>query len=535
ANFSKQYGWGTVTLGGNRGQELSSGVVTLTLPTVSVSPAPVNLSPSITWSPSFNFSNDRTSHQFAGTLSRPPELGIPRTDSLFATTENTSMQIGTPFRFGRWSIPLNGSVAHSYNDRRSSVSFPDPADSSRTITRFYGEDFNTALDWNTQLSLPTLFSSTWKLQPSVGIQNSTGGAFALRNRNSGGAFVTQGKRLSFAASISPALFGFFPGIGPLSRIRHSVSPSLTWSYAPPAKVPEAYARALDPTGRSPQRQSPRSQLISLGLSQTFEGKFRQPPEDSSSGAQARKIKLLSIQTTQIQYNFEQAKLPGRNGWTTQQLSNQLSSDLLPGFSLAMSHDLWDGPVGYDSIRFSPFLTNVSARFTISGATVRGLAGLLTGRRDARSAASLPQDADTTMRGVPQRLGGPVGTGLGGLNRLGTVPPTTARRQFMATVDFEDQRQRPDTTRVGQTGNRSVIMGFAFSPTPGWSVTWNTQYNITAGEFGQHDLRLERDLRRWHATFAFVKTPNGNFGFNFFITLLDQQAIKFQYDQRTVNR
>jgi hypothetical protein len=79
----------------------------------------------------------------------------------------------------------------------------------------------------------------------------------------------------------------------------------------------------------------------------------------------------------------------------------------------------------------------------------------------------------------------------------------------------------------------MILGFSFSPTPGWSVTWNTQYNLTTGDFGQHDLRLERDLHRWHATFAFVKAPNGNFGFDFFITLLDQQAIKFQYDQRSV--
>jgi len=268
-------------------------------------------------------------------------------------------------------VPLDASVVHSYNNRRSSLTFPDPADTTRTITRFYSEEFSTAVDWNTQLALPTVFTSTWKLQPSVGIQNSTSGAFALRNRNSGGAFVTQGKRLSFAASVSPSLFGFFPGIGPLSRIRHSVSPSLTWTYAPQAKVPDAYARALDPTGRSPQLVSPRSQAVSLTLSQTFEGKFRQPPEDSSSGAQARKIKLLSIQTSSVQYNFEQAKLPGRNGWTTQQLNNTLSSDLLPGFSLSTTHDLWKGTAGYDSAKFDPFLSNVSARFSVSAATIRG--------------------------------------------------------------------------------------------------------------------------------------------------------------------
>jgi hypothetical protein len=75
----------------------------------------------------------------------------------------------------------------------------------------------------------------------------------------------------------------------------------------------------------------------------------------------------------------------------------------------------------------------------------------------------------------------------------------------------------------------------FSPSPNWSVSWNTQYNLTLKEFGQHVLRLDRDLHRWRATFAFTKAPNGNFAFNFFVTLTDEPEIQFQYDQRTVRR
>ena len=43
---------------------------------------------------------------------------------------------------------------------------------------------------------------------------------------------------------------------------------------------------------------------------------------------------------------EQAKLPGRTGWVTGSLSNTLASDLIPGFNLSLTHDLWDGLVGY---------------------------------------------------------------------------------------------------------------------------------------------------------------------------------------------
>ncbi|MDH3570669.1 MAG: hypothetical protein OER89_10865, partial [Gemmatimonadota bacterium] len=72
-----------------------------------------------------------------------------------------------------------------------------------------------------------------------------------------------------------------------------------------------------------------------------------------------------------------------------------------------------------------------------------------------------------------------------------------------------------------------------APTASWSVSWSTQYNMTLKEFGQHVLRLSRDLHRWRATFAFLKAPNGNFAFNFFISLTDQPELKFQYDQRTL--
>jgi len=71
ANFSKQLAWGTVALGGTRTQELSSGTVSLTLPSLSISPAPVNLSPSVTWSPSFSLSNDRRTHEAYGLLAAP--------------------------------------------------------------------------------------------------------------------------------------------------------------------------------------------------------------------------------------------------------------------------------------------------------------------------------------------------------------------------------------------------------------------------------------------------------------------------------
>ena len=76
------------------------------------------------------------------------------------------------------------------------------------------------------------------------------------------------------------------------------------------------------------------------------------------------------------------------------------------------------------------------------------------------------------------------------------------------------------------------MATAFSPTRNWALSWNTIYDLQTRQFGYHAVHLERNLHRWHASFAFNKGASGNFSFSFNIALTDQPDIKFDYDQRT---
>src|SRR5439155_831661 len=139
-------------------------------------------------------------------------------------------------------------------------------------------------------------------------------------------------------------------------------PSITWSYQPAANVPADYARAISQPGRIVPLRSDASQLVTVSLSQTFEGKLR-PRGTDTTAAEARKLRILSIATSGVSYDFEQAKKPGFNGWATQTLTNSILSDLLPGFNLSLTHDLWRGQVGVDTSSFSPFLQNVSTSFS----------------------------------------------------------------------------------------------------------------------------------------------------------------------------
>ena len=535
-NFNKQFDWGTLVVGGRRTQNITDDLVTESFPTISLTPAPINLGRNVTWSPSFSMTNNRTLNQPGGLIEVPPIDGVQQFDSLFTASRNTNININTPLRIGRWNWQNSFTITDFATNKPSTQTLVDPDDSTRTLTRFFGSDFSTGIDWNTSFSLPLLFASSWKLQPSIGIRNSTSGPFLLRNRNTNGRFVSQGKRLAIGVSMAPTVFGFFPGIGPLSRIRHSFSPRFQWSYAPAATIPEAYARALDPSGSRGEIRSDPLQTLSLALSQTFEGKYRLAEEDSLTDPRnARKIKILSLQTSSVQYDFEQAKEEGRTGWRTQTISNSFTSELLPGFSIRSTHDLWDGTVGFDSTAFSPFLTQVSARFRLSGSTITRIIGLIAGK-------AVDVEADDALEvedpNADDPLTGPLSTPLNriagmSLSRLGTRAPQGGG--FSSSFTYDSRRRRPVEGEDTEDGNRTLGFSVGFSPSPFWSLSWNTQYNLTTKEFGQHVLRMDRDLHRWRATFAFVQSPNGNVAFNFFVSLIDQPEIKFQYDQRTINR
>ncbi len=527
ANFDKRMAWGTLNIGGNRSQNLSNDLVQQTFPEIRLTPSPVNITPSITWSPAFSLSNRQTLNNPAAALLVPGAGGVP--DTLTGTFDDrlTSLAFGTPLRLGRWNWNNSVVVTDRTSGQRREFVIPDstvPGGARRVV---YAETFETAVDWETGINLPQVFSGTWKLQPSIQVLNTTtAGPFMLRNQFSGGDFVTQGKRLAFSAGIRPSFFGFFPGFGPLQRIRHTFSPIVDYRYAPGARVPEDYARALDPTGTTLNVRTDPQQTLVVGLSQNFEGKLRAPAGDTT-GRDPPRIRLLSINTSSVSYNFEQAKQPGRVGWQTQSMTNTFASDLLRGFNLQLTHDLWDGPVGLDTTRFDPFLVSVAANFAITPATLRGI-GALVGLGGGRSVAAPPAasaGADTGRVGPTQQPS--IRSRYPG---AGVYGPALGQG-FSLTIGYSATRQRGQAAS-GAGGQRQVQANLTFNPTPKWQAGWNTSYDFDTGQFAQHILRFERDLHRWRASFSFVKSATGNFAFNFGIALIDQAGIKFDYDQET---
>jgi Tat protein translocase TatC len=544
ANFSKRFTWGTLSLGGNRRQNLSDNSVSMQLPSLAISPKPIDIGRNITWSPGLSISNSFENH-FPLSPTPVEVLSGGVLDTLGGTRDSrtTTIAFDTPVRFGGFSWRNSFGYNDTKTDGRTLVggggvkvpdpTTPDPTDSI-TVLQVATGDFASQLNWETGINLPTVFRSTWKLQPSLGIANSTPGAFMIRNRNTQGRWVTQGKRYSLGLTASPTFFGFFPGFGPIARIRHSISPTINWSYSPAAAINADYARAIALPGQPVKLRSDATQLLSVGLSQNIEGKSRKAPDDTSQVDHSRRFRILGIQTSSLQYDFEQAKLPGRTGWRTQAITNQFQSDLLPGFNLSLSHDLWKGAVGTDTAKFDPFLQSVTASFAVSGGTVRSILGLfgLAHRKDSVKTQEAPP---TSYVASQSRYGRPPSFfGQSGEQTLGL----STNRRFNANFNYSLSRQRPVTTTTGvKTSPPLQSLGFStsFAPTPFWTVSWSSQYNITQNKFESQVVRLERVLHEWRAGFNFVRNPNGNFAFFFSVYLADLPDIKFDYNQTSIEQ
>jgi len=225
----------------------------------------------------------------------------------------------------------------------------NPSDSSIRTSRVFAKSYDTNIDWQTSFGLPGLLHGSFNLNPSIGFQNVDGShGFWVRSHFSNSQFVHQSKRPTFNLSASPTLFALFPGFGPVSRFRHSITPVITYTYSPTGHLSDEFLQA---TNRSRQEflGSLAQNQISLGLSHVLEAKVKN--SDTSSVAEPKKIKVLSMDFSSMAYDFERARKTHRSGFTTSDFNTNLTSDLLPGFNGRVNWSLYQGEVLSDTARF----------------------------------------------------------------------------------------------------------------------------------------------------------------------------------------
>src|SRR2546427_6001412 len=168
-SFTKQFDWGTLSIGGDRRQEVGSGLVTQTIPTVSLAPSPINITPSVTWSPGFSFTNQQAFHQ----VQAPVLLPGGALDTLFADNRVSTLNLQTPLRIGPWNWSNTLDVTDNISNARQEFDIPDSTAPGGLRRVLFDQTFSTSINWQTGINLPSFFTGTWKLQPAIAIVNQT--------------------------------------------------------------------------------------------------------------------------------------------------------------------------------------------------------------------------------------------------------------------------------------------------------------------------------------------------------------------------
>ncbi len=480
------------------------------------------------------------------------------------TTDRGAVNSG--IRIGSFGIAGNANFERRQTSPFDSLgNAPDPFSQTRI-------DYGASADYQVDLVGSTTF------RPTVAVSAST-----FRSMDTGDMFVAAPTRVRMGASLSTDLYGFLPGFGPFSRIRHKVSPRFTYDYSPPVQV----ADSLLQIPGFPIATSREENRLSITLNQTFEAKLREdielddetrallegrsleedsldiaaagpPGEDAadrraeeatpedvaadSLRAQAlgptqarpgtgesgtgprrrreqRNVVLLGINSSALQFDFARRDEPKL---TTDRWSHRINSDLLRGLSLNFSLDLFEG-IGQER-KFDPILADLTGAFTFSSAS--GLGGLLgLGAGGARPQAD-PRQRLRTAADSRYRLQNfdenpdPMDPGLRGGG------------PWTLSITYSLQRGRESEGGVDRQSLNGIL---SLSPTPNWMLSWRSSYNLTDGEFGEHLVTLDRDLHRWVATFMFARAPNGNFIFQMSVNLRDAPDLKFDYDQQSLDR
>ncbi len=583
ANFVRQQGPFSINLGATQRQYPGRDQMDRTFPTLNVASRPVTLgewfvvTPSLSYTTNAQLNIDAVGDFAWRYLTTPSGLDSTR---LKRDSYNRNFNLGLPFKVWDFQIQADLRASEVANNFPEIKTVPDPANPGQFIDRVYARTYLTTADYTLRAGLPQFFKGSWNLAPLISLENVDPAGALVRSERTNGAWVSQNKRVSYGLSVSPTFFALLPGIGRVQRMRHSITPGLSYGFSPRATVNADFLEALgkNTTGYLGGLAQNR---VSLNIATNLEAKLRTPNDSSETGT---KIRLASLQFTPITYDFELARATGRTGLATDRLGYTFRSDLLPGFDLGVDYSLFLGSVLSDSAEFKPYRESVRFGFQIgeNSAIVRGVGRLFGVQPKAASSVGLDD---------PQRPADPTGGGLvssADPNRqgIGAVTGTRARNPiqpittqgFQASFSVSQQRSRParggrviqfdpfaecagfvglpiydfcvlqarqriptdPPTNTGTVGSSSIAypprtnvgLQTSFNLTPKWSASWSTSYDVEQKDFAAQTVTLQRDLHDWRAVFGFNRIPNGAFSFTFFISLKAQPEIKLPYQNRS---
>lgn len=551
--INRRFDWGQVSLGSSRRQRISDGSVTATLPSFSINPRTFTLFRQPSPERARWYNNAAVQVGIRG--ERGFRSGLTDFDRMLQDEETLDLSGGLQqLSIGNLTLSATGTLDQRLLEGATGVGSAD------TVVVLEREHRDVAR-WDARISYRQSLIGQTSISPNLSLSQEV-----RRDSITGSEYIGAPVRMTFGAGTTAALYGFFPGIGPYSAIRHRLSPTLSYGYSPQVVQTELQKDVFGEAGGRTRN------TISLRLNQTWEAKLRprevaeeQRREEADSAALAaldsvqggeaederatpsapadpEKVTILSVNTSALEYDFAQAAAEG-NGFTTQRVSNSISSDFLRGTTVRVEHELFDrsdldpndpetrGELG----RFAPRLSSLSTSFTLgpSSAVVRWIQGLFGAEGTAVDRAQAAGEAGAEA-GDERRLPGarpgeevnPEGAGPATNN-----PRSAGGGPWRVGLDYRYSRRSRDFSRSTIREDepvQTVGAEMSFALTPNWALNWRTDYSITDREFGTHHLVLRRDLYRWEADFSYTLQPYGGSSFNMRVRLKDLPDLKFDY-------
>jgi hypothetical protein len=587
ANYQQKVGPMQFSIGGTQKQYPGRDQIDKAYPTVSMTSSPLNLASWLTWTPNLSYSSTKTLN-----IDQPTALGLLLRDTTIAGRDSivgdtlkrsayqSSFSFDTPVQIFGYDLGNRITLNSARND------FPERAIVTDVNTgiaseRIYATTYSTQFDWTPSFTLPPVARNKFNLTPQLSLQNIDGGSpLMVRNERTGGQWVSQGKRPTFGLSASPTLFGLFGGFGPFTRIRHSITPVFGYTFSPAAQPKDEFLAAIGRTkvgylGGFAQNS------LSFQLSTNVEAKTRS--RNDSNPESGEKLKLISVNFTGLNYDFERAKQTHSRlrGLTTETFGYTIRSDLLPGVDIGSTYSLFRGSTLSDTAKFEPFRTGINASVSFSNTAnpfavfarlfgravplpepaveriepapddryARQVASQPVAGRSARTAAFLPNVTNgwkaaftfTSSRQRPPSAGALNVVAFDPASRCTQFDTPTLRLAFDECVARARTNPSPEVPITsGLIGapvflvppSTSLNSDLSFNVTEHWAASWQTNYDFVQRSFASQIVSLQRDLHDWRAIFAFTQSPTGSFAFNFLISLKAEPDLKFDYHKAT---
>ncbi|HEX5132285.1 MAG TPA: putative LPS assembly protein LptD [Candidatus Krumholzibacteria bacterium] len=277
---------------------------------------------------------------------------------------------------------------------------------------------------------------------------------------------------SMGGSANTNFYGtFYPHIGKLRGVRHTLTPSASYSYSPPRN------------GR------PRQQSVSLSLRNSIDLKVAADRKvakgDTASAGEEDELRKLS---GVVIWNLNTSYDPDVSQDVAWGNIGSTFNTTIAGANLSLNHSI-------DPYRFDILNTNATAQFRITGSHPFGRSSHVDVRELNVVAAS--DSADSSLVTPADFAGGGVefsqsGEQRGGAQELGLQE---GRLPWSLSLGLSYNK--------GATGNISSTMriGWDVKLTDNWRIDYSTIYDIERLELTGQNFGITRDLHCWEMSFA----------------------------------